>query len=68
MVAQRLRPLEPPYEPEVRRTLERMMGGSGVTLVGQYHTVGYVTNALGVELESFAPRFPTLTGGERPNP
>jgi 4-carboxymuconolactone decarboxylase len=29
-----------------------------VTLVGQYHTVSYVANALGVELEETAKRFP----------
>jgi alkylhydroperoxidase family enzyme len=29
-----------------------------VTLVGQYHTVSFTANALGVELEPFAPRFP----------
>lgn len=30
-----------------------------VALVGQYHLVSYFTNALGVELEDFAGRFPT---------
>lgn len=29
-----------------------------VALVGQYHLVSYFTNALGVELEDFAARFP----------
>lgn len=30
-----------------------------VTLAGQYHTVSFTANALGVELEDFAPRFPS---------
>lgn len=30
-----------------------------VTLAGQYHTVSFTANALGVELEGFAPRFPS---------
>ncbi len=30
-----------------------------VTLVGQYHTVSYMANALGVELEEAARRFPS---------
>jgi len=29
-----------------------------VALVGQYHTVSFLTNALGVELEEYAERFP----------
>jgi 4-carboxymuconolactone decarboxylase len=29
-----------------------------VALVGQYHTVSFLTNALGVELEKYAERFP----------
>jgi hypothetical protein len=29
-------------------------------LAGFYHTISYVTNALGVELEEFAERFPRL--------
>jgi 4-carboxymuconolactone decarboxylase len=29
-----------------------------VALVGQYHTVSFLTNALGVELEGYAERFP----------
>jgi 4-carboxymuconolactone decarboxylase len=29
-----------------------------VTLVGQYHTVSFTANALGVQLESFGARFP----------
>lgn len=34
-----------------------------VTLVGQYHMVAYLTNALGIELEPGAPRFPRSTPG-----
>jgi hypothetical protein len=29
-----------------------------LTLAGQYHTISYLTNALGVELEPGAPLFP----------
>lgn len=29
-----------------------------VTLAGQYHTISYITNALGIELEEGAARFP----------
>ncbi len=29
-----------------------------VTLAGQYHTISYLTNALGIALEPAAPRFP----------
>jgi 4-carboxymuconolactone decarboxylase len=29
-----------------------------VALVGQYHTVSFLTNALDVDLEDFAQRFP----------
>jgi alkylhydroperoxidase family enzyme len=29
-----------------------------VALAGQYHMISYVTNALAIELEPFAPRFP----------
>ncbi len=29
-----------------------------VALAGQYHTVSFTANALGVQLETFAPRFP----------
>jgi alkylhydroperoxidase family enzyme len=31
-----------------------------LALAGQYHTIAYVTNALGIELEDGAPRFPAL--------
>lgn len=34
-----------------------------IALVGFYHTISFFTNALGVENEAFAPRFPTLTQG-----
>ncbi len=32
-----------------------------VALVGQYHTVSFLTNALGIELEEYAERFPAPT-------
>jgi 4-carboxymuconolactone decarboxylase len=33
MIAARLTPLEPPYDPEIEKTLDRMMGGLGDPLV-----------------------------------
>jgi len=44
---------------------QRLAAGRGpaqlvelVALAGQYHMISYVTNALGIELEADAPRFP----------
>jgi 4-carboxymuconolactone decarboxylase len=37
----RLAPLEPPYEPEIARTLERMMGGPGIEPLKLFRTVAH---------------------------
>jgi alkylhydroperoxidase family enzyme len=35
-----------------------------IMLAGLYHAVSFMTNATGVQHESFAPRFPSKTAGE----
>jgi len=41
MIAARLTPLGPPYDPEIARTLERMMGGSGIEPLRLFRTVAH---------------------------
>jgi alkylhydroperoxidase family enzyme len=41
MIAPRLEPLDPPYEPEIARTLERMMGGAGVEPLLLFRTIAH---------------------------
>jgi 4-carboxymuconolactone decarboxylase len=42
----RIAPLEPPYDPEVERTLERMMGGSGLEPLKLFRTVAHNRHVL----------------------
>jgi hypothetical protein len=37
----RLQPLEPPYEPEMQRTLERMMGGMEIEPLKLFRVVAH---------------------------
>jgi alkylhydroperoxidase family enzyme len=41
MIAPRLKPLDPPYEPEIARTLDRMMGGSGIEPIKLFRTIAH---------------------------
>jgi len=51
-VVPRIAPLDPPYPADVQ-LVELIM------LAGLYHAVSFATNAIGVQHEAFAPRFPT---------
>jgi len=46
MIAARLAPLEPPYDPEIARTLERMMGGAGIEPLALFRTVAHNPHVL----------------------
>src|SRR5438270_11700301 len=46
MIAARLTPLDPPYEPDIARCLERMMGGAGVEPLTLFRTVAHNRHVL----------------------
>src|SRR5712692_9615735 len=46
MIAPRMKPLDPPYEPEVTRTLDRMMGSSGIEPLNLFRTVAHNPHVL----------------------
>src|SRR5690242_5057036 len=46
MIAPRLTPLEPPYESGIEKTLQRMMGGSGLEPLKLFRTVAHNPHVL----------------------
>src|SRR5438067_11965158 len=67
MIAARLTPLDPPYEPDIARTLERMMGGAGVEPLALFRTVAHNPHVLDKfrSTGSYLLNFGTLDPRER---
>ena len=63
----RIAPIEPPYEPEISRTLERMMGGPGVEPLKLFRTVAHNPHILDKfrSTGSYLLNFGTLDPSER---
>jgi 4-carboxymuconolactone decarboxylase len=63
----RLQPLEPPYEAEVARTLERMMGGAGIEPLKLFRVVAHNRHFLDKfrSLGSYLLNFGTVDPAER---
>ncbi len=66
-ITPRLAPIEPPYDPEIARTLERMMGGPGIEPLKLFRTVAHNPNVLDKfrSVGSYLLNFGTLDPVER---
>ena len=67
MIAPRIAPLDPPFEPGVAETLERMMGGSGAEPLKLFRTVAHNPHVLDKfrSTGSYLLNFGTLDPAER---